>query len=47
MHWACVRAALINEISTGTAPEVVLGVLSWHRVGPLWACVRYAWCRSK
>ncbi len=25
-HRACVRTALINEISTGTAPEVVLGL---------------------
>jgi hypothetical protein len=25
MHRACVRTALINEISTVTAPEVVLG----------------------
>jgi hypothetical protein len=33
MHRACVRTALINEISTVTAPEVVLGVLPWHRVG--------------
>ena len=30
-HRACVRTALINEISTGTAPEVVPGLLPWHR----------------
>ena len=32
-HRACVCTALINEISMGTAPEVVFRVLPRHRVG--------------
>ncbi len=32
-HRACACTALINEISMGTAPEVVFRVLSRHRVG--------------
>ena len=44
MHRACVRTALINEISTVTAPEVVLEVLLWCGVGPLWAPVLCSCC---
>ena len=39
-HRACVRTALINEISTGTAPDVVPGVAAVASRRAIWARFR-------